>query len=55
MKKHKYIKIPDNIIRYTKSGCPKLTSQMPPKVVRMERNGSKIIIHLLVSEKILLK
>ena len=55
MKKHIYINIPDNNIRYTKSGYPKLTSQIPPKVVRMERKGSKIMIVLIASEKILLK
>ena len=55
MKKHMYIKIPDNITKYTKRGYPKLTSQIPPKVVRMERKGSIIMIVLIISEKILLK
>ena len=55
MKKHMYIKIPDNIIRYTNRGYPKLTSQIPPKVVRMERKGSIIMMVFIVSEKILLK
>ena len=55
MKKQTYINIPEGIIRYTKNGYPKLISQIPPKVINIEINGSMINMLFVFSVTMLLK